>query len=186
MRLLIGIFKTIMRLIQALVVQIYRLLKLLRVRVLALYLIVCGIVQLIWAPFSSSWGQVYFWLGFTVCCILTFVAWDAVFREKNREGKDAKKPDKEPPQAEDGTERENDAKSRRKAKREAKREARRRKKEEKRKKEIPVRRENGTVYYEVEGKPGYFFAEFGDRYELYKKQGMDIVYVRTDYKEPKN
>lgn len=38
-------------------------------------------------------------------------------------------------------------------------------------------------YYDVEGRPGYCFCEYDDRYELYKKTNKGLVYIKTDYKK---
>lgn len=36
--------------------------------------------------------------------------------------------------------------------------------------------------FEVKQNPNYVVKEFGNRFELYEKQGESLVYVRTDYK----
>ena len=38
-------------------------------------------------------------------------------------------------------------------------------------------------YFEVEGHAGYLFAEYEDRYELFRRNGGGWDYIRTDYKE---
>ncbi len=38
-------------------------------------------------------------------------------------------------------------------------------------------------YYNVAGRPDYIFAEYSDRFELFKKSSDGLFLVRTDYKE---
>ena len=41
-------------------------------------------------------------------------------------------------------------------------------------------------FYQVKQNPEYYFKEFTDRYELYKKTASGMQYVKTDYKKDLN
>lgn len=179
MRTILGLLMTLCNLVAHFIATcakvVYTILKIFHIRLLALYLCVCGIVQLIWKPFSGG-GALYFWLGTAACLLVTLAGWVyAAHKRKIRKREEEAR--KRAEQEEKEREKEE--------KRLQKEEKRRCKKERKhRKDEPPAPSENKTypVYFEVEGHPGYVFAEFEDRYDLYYRSADGLTYVRTDPK----
>lgn len=135
---------------------VYNILKLLRIRILALYLLVCGVLQLCFHLFGGAFGTVYFWTGFAVCCLPTLLSWTAGLRERIRRKQ--------------LTEREY-------ARKERAEELAPARTEQSRAEKIPY-----PLWFEVENRPDFAFAEYEDRYELFHREECKWVYVRTDYK----
>ena len=170
--LITTVLQLIWKLISTVFKTVYEVLMFLRLRLLALYLIVCGFVQLFWKVFSQGGNMSYFWLGFALVCAVTVVGWvlAAIRRDrKNRENKEQENKDREKEQ-------------KRRAERKRQRREKRMGKEVK---SPPIASLTGgfPIYYTAEGHEDYIFAEYEDRYELYRKQDGGFVYVRTDYKD---
>ena len=158
---ILAFFKLIGRLIATAAKVVYRVLKLLKVRLLALWLFVSAILAL--CGVFGRIGVGWFWIGVGVCGAITALAWifavrrmilrKRLPREKEEEAAPAEAPQKEEePQKEEP-------------------------KQEK--KPAPVRYPR---WFDVEGNPDYFFAEYEDRYELFYRGPRGAEYVRTDYK----
>ncbi len=143
---------------------VYQVLKFTHLRLLALYLVVCGLLEVIMHPFSYPW-DLLFWVGLAVCVLVTLFGWFARFAEKSKRKK-------------------------------LSREEKLRKKEEKKEKmaereelpaqeekPIPTKKPAYPQYYNVEGREGYMFAEYADRYELFRRESSGWTYVKTDYKQ---
>ena len=164
-RALLGILKAVWLAVESavrLVVKlVYGILKFLRIRLLALYVVVCAILSVFLPVFGA--GIVYFWVGFALCCAVTAGSWMYTIWRKisarprpaeEREGEEeaqqnapAPQPSApQPPQPSPPPER-------------------------------------YPKYFDVEGAPQYFFAEYADRYELYLRDGESAVYIRTDFKQ---
>lgn len=139
---------------------IYRLLKLLHIRILTLFLCVCGVVQLAFGFFSSYPAVVYFWFGLIVCLLITLISWLYTLRTQHFRRKEAR--------------------MRKKADREEKERIMRERLQERQTKKI--QEQSYPVYYEAAGHTGYVFAEYTDRYELYRNENGKLVYIRTDFK----
>lgn len=150
----------------------YTVLKILHIRLLALYLCVCGILQLAFSLFTGE-NAVYFWLGVACCLFATVVSWSITLRKKRA------------------------ARRRAQEEKRLKREEALAQKEEKRHKKAERRKHDtakgeGTqkvypVYFEAEGHPGYVFAEYEDRYDLFRRsEDGKLVFVRTDPKTDAN
>lgn len=174
MRAILGLLLTLCSLVAHFLATcakvVYTVLKIFHIRLLALYLCVCGIAQLIWKPFSGG-GAVWFWSGVAVCLLITLLSWVYTVHKRNvrrREERERKRAERE-------------------EKERLKEEKRRRKEERKRRKDEPpapeVNSQTYPVYFEAEGHPGYVFAEFEDRYELYYRGAEGLIYVRTDLKQ---
>lgn len=121
---------------------------------LVLYLVVCGILQLIFHVFD---GKAFaFWIGVAVCGFITLMAWVLYFRQKfakskvKRERPHTEETVKEPQARGPVTEKKKD--------------------------------KERVKYYDVAGREGYVFAEYSDRYELYFEGDSGLELVRTDYK----
>lgn len=153
------ILKVILGVISFCIKAVYHVLKFLRVRILTLYLVICGLIQLIFRVFDGR-GYV-FWIGFCVCILITILSWVLFLRKKfatKRDRREKRPLKEEPPQEET--------------------------KEEKRGKRVrKARRNQQPKYYDVEGREGYVFAEYSDRYELYFRGEGGYMLVRTDYKK---
>lgn len=136
---------------------VYNILKILRMRILALYLLVCIILQLCFHLFGGAFGATYFWTGFAVCCLPTLFGWTEGLWERRRRKKLA--------------EREYEIR-------------------EKREEDTSFMQAEGVfrekvsfpLWFGVEGRPDFAFAEYEDRYELFRREEDKWVYVRTDYK----
>ncbi len=138
---------------------LYHVLRLLRIRLLFLYLVVCGLLQLIFQLFTG-YAAIIFWLGLGACVMLTLFAWGLHFYAAAKR------------------------KYVRRERREEKRRERRRRRRErqKRNEETLPAAQIYPQYFGVEGKPDYMFAEYEDRYELFCRDGGEWKYVKTDYK----
>lgn len=139
---------------------LYNILKALKVRVLVLYLIVCGFVGLFFKAFRGG-NVVWFWVGFALCCTLSVAAW-TVFFTRHRRVKERKRAEKEEQkeQTDEQPSPDNPA-------------------------DIPDQSKApppSVRYFAVEGHENFFFAEYADRYELYERRSDGDVYIRTDYK----
>ncbi|MGN0822336.1 MAG: hypothetical protein ACI4NG_01035 [Candidatus Gallimonas sp.] len=131
---------------------VYNILKLLKVRLLALYLAACGFLQLCFRAFDG--GKVYFFLGLCFFVGLSLFGWLRDLRERRRRsGAAGKKTEPSEPKGAAREKTRNSAPD-----------------------ELPR-------YYEAEGHPGYLFAEYGDRYELFVRSESGWTYLRTDYKQ---
>lgn len=136
--------------------MVYAALKLFRIRILALYLVLCGLVQLIFHWFD---GRAYvFWAGLGVCGFITILSWVFFLKRKSSRNRVKRK---EVPQEEEIEE----------------------EKPQKEKRVRKARRSEYPKYYDVTGREGYVFAEYSDRYELYFKGEGGYMLVRTDYKK---
>ncbi len=176
--ILLGICTFIAHLLATVCKALYHVLKVLRIRILTLYLIVCGIVQLIWGCFSTGDGILYFWLGFTGCVLITVFSWIYAFHKQNarrnaeRQQQEAKKRQKQL-----------DKKKKKIEKRQEKEKQKQNKKSPELLPEAPgTAHQTYPVYFEAAGHPGYIFAEYEDRYELYRQDNGKLVYLRTDKK----
>lgn len=180
MRAILGLLMTLCSIIAHFVATcvrvVYTVLKIFHIRLLALYLCACGIAQLIWKPFSGG-RALYFWLGFAACLAVTLLSWiytvhkQNVRRREERERKQAEQAEKAR------------LKEEKKARKEEKRQRREERKRQRSEPPAPERTaRNYPVYFEVAGHPGYVFAEFEDRYDLYYRGAEGLVYVRTDPK----
>ncbi len=152
---------------------LYGILKFLHIRILALYVAVCAVLALFF-PVFTDW-IVFFWVGFALCSVVTVVSWVLAARrafnakprsaEEEGDGEKAKgeiaaaKEPASPPVAAAPPEPE-------------------------RRPEPTPRKEAAKYprYFDVEGAPEYFFAEYEDRYELYRREEDGYTYVRTDQK----
>ncbi len=183
MRALLGFLMSICSFIAHMLAVIckslYQILKLLRIRILALYLVVCGIVQLIWGFFSTGDGILYFWLVFAVCLLITVFSWIYAFRKKSALRKEEKQRQEERRQQRKADNEKN------KRDRQLQKDGRKKSKQSKKLlSDAPVNAEQTfPVYFEALGHPGYIFAEYEDRYELYHNENGTLVYLRTDKKQ---
>lgn len=175
LRALFGIVKAavgaVCRIVGLALKLVYRILAFLHIRLLALYLLVCAVLSLFYPIFTDAIAV--FWVGFGLCAAATLLSWffaakRALARRPRREPaeekpqKGGKKREKEPAEeAQEGQE-----------------QPRRRERREK----APAPKPRYPLYFDVEGHPGYFFAEYADRYELYRREGDGAVYIRTDRK----
>lgn len=154
---MITVLKVIFAVIKLCCKMVYGALKFFRVRILALYLVICGLVQLIFHSFD---GKAYvFWAGLGVCAVITLLSWIFFLKGKSR-------------------------RSRVKREEETQEEEPEREKTKKEKRVRKARRLERPKYYDVAGREGYIFAEYSDRYELYFKGEGGYMLVRTDYKKP--
>ena len=153
LRALLEGVKAILHLLALCLKIVYNVLKIFRIRLLALYLFICGIVQLIWHPIGRD--TVWFWVVLGALCLLTIISWVLSFKNKffgrSRRATEiapakTENSDLEPPTPE--------------------------------REERPME----PVWFEVEGRPDYYFAEYEDRYELYHRTPSGNEHVRTDYK----
>ncbi len=130
---------------------VYRILKLLRIRLLALYLVACGFCQLFFHAFSG-YTLAIFWVGFATCVLISLLSWFLSFRERNKRRKLTRLANSPLPVEEDVL-------------------------------QAPIPPSPAyPQYYGVEGKKDYMFAEYEDRYELYRQKGRGWILVQTDYK----
>ncbi len=139
----------------------YHICRFLRIRLLVLYLLVCALCQLFFQPFQGS-AIAIFWVGFATCVAFTLLIWGAFIRERIlRVGAKRRVKEKKPPKSEEKGKREEEQPS------------------------VPEWQEKPSypLYFDVEGREGYMFAEYADRYELYQYQSGRWVYLKTDYKQ---
>ena len=131
---------------------VYNILKLFRVRLLALYLAVCGLLHLCFHSFAGM-GIAYFWVGFAVCCLVTLYGYAGGASERLRR-KNALEREccscEEPAQEEA---------------------------------QCKAAQPPYPLWFAVEGREDFAFAEYRDRYELFRRDGEQWIYVRTDYKK---
>lgn len=73
----------------------YNILRVLKIRVLTLYLLVCGCAQLFFHAFENG-NALWFWIGFALCCALTAIAWVVSFWRRRRRKARQKPPTEEP------------------------------------------------------------------------------------------
>ena len=137
----------------------YGVLKLLRIRLLALYVLVCFLVNLIWHPFQGTW-LILFWVGLALCAAATLLSWTVTLAGRKQGGAE-KRPEKE---------------------RTEKRPEKERPQKKARPTPPPPSAPPPPRYFEVEGHPGYYFAEYDDRYELYLMTEYGARLVRIDEK----
>lgn len=135
---------------------VYNVLKFLRIRLLALYLIVCALLQASFGIFNEGIFVAYFWVGVLLFLGLTVFSWISHWREKHKR----KKLSESAYAAQE----------------------RSRGWEEEKPPYKPVR-PTYPMYFEVEGRPDYMFAEYEDRYELFVREASGWSYVKTDYKQ---
>lgn len=74
---------------------VYNILKFLRVRVLSLYLAVCGLLQLAFRLFEG-YNAAYFYIGLGACCVVTLLSWIFFIRKRIRRKRVAR--DRKPPE----------------------------------------------------------------------------------------
>ena len=147
---------------------VYRLLKALKMRILALYLIVCGLLQLIFHLFDGK--VAFFFVGLALCLLLTLWGWVRFLKERRmrkrlNEATEDGEENEEPDDADAQTE-EIEAPAPR---------------------QIPTPpKRSEPKFYAVEGHPNYYFTEYADRYELYYRSERGYEYIRTDYKTEKS
>ena len=159
---LISFFKLIGRFIVTAAKIVYRVLKLLKVRLLALWLFVSAILAL--CGVFKRVGIGMFWVGVGLCGAITLLAWGVVVyralvrRKVPREREEELAPAEETPEPPPPP------------------------KEEPKPISKPEPRPHYPLWFNVAGNPNYFFAEYEDRYELYYRGPHGAEYVRTDYK----
>lgn len=156
---------------------VYNVLKFLRIRVLALYLILCAILQLAFHVFSGNMH--WFWIFFAIFACLTATGWYVYLREKFKRESLVREqhtghgaPPAEEPEAapeEEPAQEYAPAPAPTPAPAPAPAPARR-----------PAR--NYPQFFEVEGHEGYYFAEYPDRYELFRRTEDGDEHIRTDFK----
>lgn len=165
---LFGILKAalsaVFRIVALVCKLVYRILRALHIRLLALYVLVCAVCAIFFPVFTD--GIAYFWAGFGLCAAVTLVSWILAARRAL-----SAKPRRLPQEAEET------------AAAEAPAEKRQERQPEQPPAPRPVRYPR---YFDVEGQPAYFFAEYADRYELYRREEGGAVYVRTDKKTDLN
>ncbi len=160
------------RLVATALKVIYRILKFFRIRLLTLYLVVCGLLQLCFHTFEG-FAVTYFWIGVAACAAVTLYGWTSRAREKARRRELARRErgEAEREKRERGNKREERVESTREERASAP--------------ETPafMPRAQYPQYFEVEGHEGFMFAEYEDRYELFRREASGWTYIRTDYKE---
>ncbi len=138
---------------------IYAILKALKVRILALWLLV-SVILAVCGVFKRT-GMWVFWTGCGVCLFITFAAWMiavySLFKRKGLPRKQEEPPEEEPKEESKNGERKNG--------------------------EPPApARIRYPIWFDVQGNPDYCFAEYADRYELYYRGEEGLERVRVDYK----
>lgn len=148
---------------------VYRIFKIFRIRILVLYLAVCAVLQLTLHVFDGK--EFIFWIGTAGCIALTLLAWALYLKRKFQKPVKRRMPSYGKDEVSDETEQTFDeeecavaATIEQKTKR------------KNHGKERPK-------YYNVAGRPDYIFAEYSDRFELFKKSSDGLFLVRTDYEE---
>lgn len=176
-RLLASACNAVAHLLAIILKIVYNILRFFRVRLLALYLASCGIAQLCFRVFSGTFGSAYFWAGFGACCLVTLFCWISSVRARRRRKK--AKRDLSAERAEESAPEEDRPPEKKKTRPRFRKE----KNEGNAPPEPPVRTVKYPQYYEVEGHADYMFAEYEDRYELFRREASGWSYVRTDYKD---
>ncbi len=167
--LLKAVFGAIYHLLAIAVKIVYNILKLLRVRLLAFYLVVWGFVRLFYGRLPEL-AVTWFYVGLALCLLVTLLAWCYALhaRRKRALASRARK--------EENAKEENERKEGKEAPAEQ---------------SAPSQRQDGEEgavppayprYFET-GQEGYLFAEYEDRFELYVRDGEVYRHVRTDKKE---
>lgn len=164
---IISFFKLIGRLFVTAAKVVYRVLKLLKARLLALWLFVAAILAL--CGVFSRIGVGWFWAGCGICAGITLIAWIYVIYRAIARRRVPREKGSEP--AEEAAAQEAPAQE---APPVPKEEVKPAPKEE--------RGARYPLWFNVAGNPDYFFAEYEDRYELYYRGPNGAEYVRTDYK----
>ena len=131
---------------------LYKACAFLRIRLLVLYLIVCGFLALCFHTFTGN--MPYFWAGAGICLFFTLLSWGWYLRKRrlkkaSRAAFQAEKEEPEDPAA---------------AQPEQSRQ--------------PV----WPRYFDVAGYPGYIYAEYENRYELLRLEEDGYHLVRTDFR----
>jgi len=191
--LITGIVKAIGNVLFLVFKIIYAFCKALKIRLLALYLLVCLVFRMIRGPFVGQ-TIVFFWVGVGICLVFTVAGWYFRFREKQKRrrlkqaARDEKKRQKK--QALPEAEEEKPKSYGEEAKRGRGYEegyldglrAAFSKGSEERGGSSPLPANEYPKYYDAAGHEGYLFVEYENRYELYFKGPHGWEYVRTDPK----
>lgn len=166
--LLFGVLKAIVsavfKVVSLLFKVVYSVLAFLHIRLLALYLAVCALLSLFLPVFGE--GIAYFWAGLGVCAAITLVGWFVAAR-RALDARPRKPLREETAAAESAAQPASAAPS------------------QPAPAPVPPPQpapQRYPVYYDVEGQPGYFFAEYSDRYELYRRGENGAEYIRSDPK----
>ena len=146
---------------------VYRALKFLHIRLLTLYVAVCGILA-IFLPVFGRTGRVYFWTGFAVCLLVTLLSWVVTVHKKIMSRPHTLQTEESD---EEGEAQPQESPAPTAAPEPAPVAA------------PPQEQVRYPRYFDVEGRAQYFFAEYADRYELYRRTTRGAEYIRTDYKK---
>lgn len=168
--MLLAGLKAVLQILALLFKIVYNILKAFRIRLLAVYLLACLIVQLCFHTFDDVFGKAYFYVGLAACILVTLYAWAKPLREARRRKKLNRRERELEQRKDDDTPQEEKEENAPPAVHEKK----------------PRKRERYPLYFDVEGRPDYMFAEYADRYELFKKSEHGFEYIRTDYKDGDN
>lgn len=148
---------------------VYKILRFLRIRILTLYVLVCAILSVFLPVFGE--GIVYFWVGFALCCAITVGSWlyaaSRKFAARPRRAGETVAQNTEPKAEQQAEPSAAPAPTPSPIPAPA---------------PTPAPAERYPKYFDVEGAPQYFFAEYADRYELYMRDGDKAIYIRTDNK----
>lgn len=192
---ILGILKAVATAVANAVILVvkllYGILKFLRLRLLALYVLVCAVLSIFFPVFGA--GIVYFWVGFALCCVLTVGSWVFAFRRKiaarPRTVKEARE-ESQPPPAQQPAPQSYQQPAPQPYQQPAPQPAPSPYQQpvpqpapSPYQQPAPPPRERYPKYFDVEGAPQYFFAEYADRYVLYRRDEEGAVYIRTDYKQ---
>ena len=228
---ILGILKAVATAVANAVILVvkllYGILKFLRLRLLALYVLVCAVLSIFFPVFGA--GIVYFWVGFALCCVLTVGSWVFAFRRKiaarPRTVKEARE-ESQPPPAQQPAPQSYQQPAPQPAPSPDQQPAPQpapspyqqpapqpapqsyqqpapqpyqqpapqpapspyqqpvpQPAPSPYQQPAPPPRERYPKYFDVEGAPQYFFAEYADRYVLYRRDEEGAVYIRTDYKQ---
>lgn len=165
--MLLAGLKAILQLLAFLVRIVYNILKLFKVRLLALYLLVCLFVQIFYHIFDGPFGKAYFYAGLAACILVTLYGWAKPIREAHKRRK-LKERDRRLEEEREEKEEEREAQKTQPSPAPA---------------PVPVRAApQYPQYFDVTGHPDFMFAEYADRYELFRKGTSGLEYIRTDYK----
>ncbi len=178
LKMLAAGVKAILNLLATGLKIVYNVLKYLRIRLLALYLLVCGLLQLCFGVFDGK--AAYFWVGFALCAAVTLAGWGVrlykrfakfVPRKRTEEPAEEEEPAAEAPAPMPApTYSPIPAPGPAPAPAPAPMPA-----------PAPPK-PSSPRYFEVEGHAGYYFAEYDDRYELYRRTEHGDELLRTDEK----
>ena len=161
---------------------VYNIIKFLRIRLLALYLVVCAILQLSFGAFDGK--SEWFWIFFAICICITAASWYGHYRQKHARERVSRAPNAEPaPTQEPAPQPAPPAPEPQPVPQPVPQPA-----PEPAPQPVPAPPPPPPVpvhypkFYEVEGHAGYYFLEYADRYELYKRTDDGDRRIRTDYK----